>query len=316
MTTTGSARRRRGGASRRPLHPRRASAPSRLRVLALLVMTLLMAGTIWARLAYWQVFQHDRLAYLADAQHVDSVQIPATRGLILDRTGHPLALNTTVYDVSLSPQMVDASQRTLTANALAATLNLSADDILDVLNSNQKYWIVAHRVSQDQADELRRMSMQGVLITQLPERSYINGGSSGTTLASSLLGFVDYGGQGQRGVEGGWNKELSGVDGHAALDRDSSGVPILSTTHNRQAPVDGQNLTLTIDSDIQYQAEQAITAGVAANHASAGSVLVMDPRTGGIVAWASSSGYDANHFYDQSVAQTQDLIASGLYEPG
>jgi cell division protein FtsI/penicillin-binding protein 2 len=272
--------------------------------------------TVWARLAYWQVLRHDQLSALADAQHVANVTLPATRGLITDVDGRPLALNTTVYDVSLSPPSVQKSQRGRVENGLAATLGVSADDIAKLLASGKKFAFVQRRVTKDKADQLSRMQLPGVLVTGLPERTYLDGGNPGTTLASGLLGFVDYAGQGQRGVEQYYQKPLGGTNGQTAVDLDSSGQPILSTTHNRRDPVDGQNLQLTIDSDAQYIAEQAIAQGVQASHALSGSVLIMDSKTGGIAAWASWPGYDANDFATTDPAKTQDPVASRLYEPG
>jgi cell division protein FtsI/penicillin-binding protein 2 len=308
----------RGGSPRRvaSAQVRRRKEPSRLRVLSLLVVALLLAGTIWVRLAYWQLVKHDSLAALADAQHVASITLPATRGVIYDDQGRPLALNTTVYDVSVSPQMVMDTKREQVANALAAVLGVKADDVLSVLKSHLKFWYVAHRVTKDKKDQLDRMNLQGVLSTPAPQRTYLPGGVPDSTLASDLLGFVDYAGKGQRGVEEYYQNELGGRDGQAALDRDSSGVPIVSTTHNRRDPVNGSDLTLTLDSDAQYMAEQLIAQGVQANHAQSGSVIVMDTKTGGIVAWASTPGYNANDFAHTPLQRTQDPISSYLYEPG
>lgn len=310
----------RGGAPRRaPAAPvRKKREPSRLRVLCLLAVALLLSGTVWTRLAYWQVVRHADLAQLADAQHVSNITLPATRGLITDINGRPLALNTTVYDVSLSPGSVQPPQRTMVANGLAAVLGLNADDIRALLESKQKFAYIQHRVPKDKADQLVRMSknLPGVLVTGVPQRTYLDGGNPGTTLASGLLGFVNYSGAGQRGIEQYYQRQLGGVNGQAAVDRDSSGQPILSMAHNRRDPANGQNLQLTLDSDAQYVAEQAIAQGVQANHALQGSVLIMDTQTGGIAAWASSPGYNANDFATTDPARTQDPIASQLYEPG
>jgi cell division protein FtsI/penicillin-binding protein 2 len=308
----------RGGSPRRAgsSPARRRKEPSRLRVLCPLVIALLLTGTVWVKLAYWQVIQHASMVEWADALHVASVTLPASRGVIYDDQGRPLALNTTVYDISLSPQMVDANRREQVANGLSAVLGVKADDLLAVMKSKRKFWSVVNRVPKDKADQLHRMNLPGVLATPVPQRTYLQGGVPDTTLASQVLGFVDYGGHGQRGVEEYYQRQLGGRDGQAALDRDSSGVPIVSTTHNRRDPLNGSDLTLSIDSDAQYLAEQAIAEGVQANHAQSGSVLIMDSRSGGIVASASYPGYSANDFAHTPPARTQDPIVSSLYEPG
>lgn len=290
--------------------------PSRMRVLILLAASLLLAFAVWGKLAYWQVWQHNRLSALANIQHVDSITLPATRGVIYDDQGRPLALNTTVYDVTLSPQTVLPSQRSEVANGLASVLGVSADTVQKELASGRVFYYIAHRIPMSQAQQLQRMSLPGVAMQGVPQRVYLPGGISGDTLAANLLGFVDYSGQGDRGVEQEYNRQLAGVSGEATLYRDSAGQPIAATMQNQRKPVNGTSLTLTLDSDLQYEAEQAIQKDVELNHAQSGSAIIMDTHTGGIVGYASYPSYNANSFYDYSSSQTQDQIASTVYEPG
>ena len=304
---------RRGAAQR---GGRTRAEASRLRVLWLLAGAMLLASAIWVRLAYWQVMQHGHLVELADAQHVAELQLPAVRGTISDSQGRPLALNTNVYDITLSPQMVVPSKRDDVANGTAAVLGIPADEVMSDLTSHQPYFILAHRVSKAKSDQLNAMQLPGVFAEQVTQRTYLPGGTADTTLAAGLLGFVDYAGNGQRGIEQYYNPQLGGEAGEATLFRDSAGRPIAATMQNQRRPVNGTNVTLTLDSDVQYAAEQAIADGVKANHAQSGSVLIMDTHTGGIVAWASTPGYNANSFNQYDPSRTQDPIASGLYEPG
>jgi cell division protein FtsI/penicillin-binding protein 2 len=290
--------------------------PSRLRVLWLLAAAMLLASTVWTRLAYWQVIQHGYLTEAADAQHVANVVMPAARGLIYDSAGRPVALDTTVYDVSITPPQVLPREREKVALAVAAVLGVQEEDVLAVMLSGKPWGSVARRVPKDKADQLMRMNLDGVWAQPIAQRTYLPGGVADATLAAGLLGFVDFSGHGQSGVEQQYQRQLSGHDGSATLSHDSSGRPIASTARGGKLAVNGADLTLTLDSDVQYAAEQAIADGVRSNHAQSGSVLVMDTKTGGIVAWASSPTYDANRFFSTPPERTRDPVASDVYEPG
>jgi cell division protein FtsI/penicillin-binding protein 2 len=306
------------GVGRQPAPTRRARADvPRLRVLWLVVLAMFLASTVWMRLAYWQVVQHGYLRHVADALHVADVTLPATRGVISDSHGRALAVNVTVYDVSLSPpQHMSEADKEEVANALAASLGEQPDQIMQTLNSGAKFSYVAKRIPKDKADQIQNQHLTGVTVQGVPQRTYLPGATPNSTLASGLLGFVNYAGQGQSGVEGYYNELLGGRDGHQSLYRDPAGDVIPATTQLRQEPVEGQNLQLTIDSDAQYVAEQALASGVQANHAEGGSVLIMDTKTGGIAGWASYPTYDANQFAHLSASSLRDPMAEDLYEPG
>jgi cell division protein FtsI/penicillin-binding protein 2 len=288
----------------------------RLRVLWLLAIAALLASAVWGRLAYWQVTQHGRLTAMADAQYSNNVLLPAQRGMIFDAEGRPLAVDTTVYDVFVAPSQVPTSERDALASELSAALNVPRVPLLGVLASGQQFAYVAKRVSKAVADRLSAMQLPTVGLEPEQQRSYLPGAVPGTSLASDLLGFVNYDGQGQYGVEGYYDQTLSGKDGYETTYRDLAGNQIVLGSRTQKQPVNGSNLTLTIDSDIQSAAEQAIASGVQAAHAESGSVLIMDPHTGGIVAWADYPSYDANQFATTNMASFQDPMVSYLYEPG
>ncbi len=291
-------------------------APHRLRVLWLLAIAGLLASAIWGRLAYWQVTQHARLSAIADAQYSKYVVLPAQRGMIFDAQGRPLAVDTPVYDVFVSPSQVTASERDALAAQLSAALNIPREPLLGVLASGKQFAYVAKRVSKNVADRLSALQLPAVGLEPEQQRSYLPGGVPGTSLAANLLGFVNYGGQGQYGVEGYYDKALGGKDGYETTYRDLAGNQIVLGSRTQKPAADGADLTLTLDSDIQFAAEQAIASGVQAAHAQSGSVLVMDPHTGGIVAWADYPSYDANQFATTDVGRFQDPMVSYLYEPG
>src|SRR4029077_17339340 len=146
--------------------------------------------------------------------------------------------------------------------------------------------------------------------------SYLPGTSSGTTLASNLLGFVNYNGDGQYGLEAYYQKALAGTAGYISSYRDLANREIVLGTHTHQDPVNGSDLVLSLDANIQAAAEQALADGVSRDNAESGSVIVMDPSTGGIVAWADYPSYSANNFNHTDPALFKDNVLSYVYEPG
>ena len=304
-------------AARRPPGARSRREASRLRVLWLLALALVLATAIWGRLAYWQLVRHGDLSLVAARYHVKDITLAPNRGVIYDRDGHALAMNTVVYDVALMPDLVKTpGDREQVVDGLSGVLGVPRQQVLDVLNAGGSYTILRHRQSQDKADQLRRLKLAGVALEPQPERTYVQGGTADVTLASSLLGFVDDAGRGQRGLERFYDGRLAGRPGSVSTYRDLLGNEVALGNQKRREPVNGTDVTLTIDSTVQNAAEQAVADGVRAAKADSGSVIVMDSKTGAVVAWASYPAYDANQFRTAEPARTRDPIASDLYEPG
>jgi cell division protein FtsI/penicillin-binding protein 2 len=138
----------------------------------------------------------------------------------------------------------------------------------------------------------------------------------GTTLAANLLGFANNQGVGNYGIEGYYDKALHGQDGFEATVRDLANQPIVLSDRQRRDPVDGTTLQLSLDSTIQVVAERALADGVQKYEAESGSVIIMEPNTGRIVAWADVPSYDANQFASTATDLFRDPIVSDLYEPG
>jgi cell division protein FtsI/penicillin-binding protein 2 len=289
---------------------------TRLRVLWLLASALLLASAIWVRLAYWQVGQHALLSDQAAQYHLRQVALPAARGAIYDRDMNLLAVDTTVYDVTLSPTVVKPASRAKVADGLSTVLGMQTQDVMDLLESSQAFAYVKKRQPKEIADRIASLELPGVGLDPQPDRRYLQGGTPDVTLASSLLGFVNYAGKGQQGVEQRYNARLGGQTGSAMVYHDPTGREITLSKQKLREPVDGVNLVLTLDSSIQYAAEQAIAEGVKNNKAQSGSVLVMDSRTGEIAAWANYPAYDANAFTTTDPARMKDPIVSDHYEPG
>ena len=284
--------------------------------MAMLTVALILAGMVWTRLAYWQVAQHGRLAMQAQAQYREYVELPALRGAIFDRNLTQLVVNTTVYSAFVSPDQIRQEDRDRVATGLAAVLGVDRAKLLATLESSAKFAYVQRRFAKAKADQLRAMKLPGVGLQEETQRSYLPGIAQGTTLAANLLGFVDWNGDGRYGLEERYQKTLAGTAGYISSYRDLANREIVLGSHTHQDPVNGQDLVLALDANVQYAAEQALAEGVKRDRAESGSVLVMDPQTGGIVAWADYPSYSANDFNHSDPATFKDNIVSYVYEPG
>ena len=289
---------------------------TRLRIFAMLTVAMLLAGVVWARLAYWQVVRHVQLAAQAQAQYREVVQLPAVRGVILDRNMTQLVVNTTVYSAFVSPDQIPDTQRQLVAGALAKVLGVDGTAVMKTLESGGQFAYVARRFSKAKADQLTALKLPGVGLENDVQRSYLPGIAADSTLAANLLGFVNYNGQGQYGLEAYYQNALAGTPGYISSYRDLANNEIVLGSHTHQDPVNGSDIVLSLDASIQYAAEQDLAAGVKAVNAESGSVLIMDPTTGGIVASADFPSYNANSFTTTDPALFKDNVSSYIYEPG
>jgi cell division protein FtsI/penicillin-binding protein 2 len=290
---------------------------TRLRILSMVLVALCLAGMVWSRLAYWQIAQHGQLAMQAQAQYREVVELPAVRGAIFDRNLTQLVVNTTVYSAFVSPDQVPTAWRDRVAAALVSIVGADQTKVMTTLESGAKFaYISPRRFPKDKADKLTALKLPGVGLEPETQRSYLPGISAGTTLASDLLGFVNYNGDGQYGLEAYYQKALAGTPGYISSYRDLANREIVLGSHTHQDPVNGSDLVLSLDANIQYAAEQALADGVKKDNAESGSVLIMDPTTGGIVAWADYPSYNANDFVHTDTALFKDNVSSYVYEPG
>ena len=281
-------------------------------------MALILSAylVLLGRLTYWQVWRHSDMARLASAYHDDTITLPAVRGNILDRNGALLVTNTPVFSIFASPDQISVAERREIATRLAPVLRVSPDDIQAKLSTPRKFVYLAKRVPAAVAQQLDSLRLPGIGKIAETQRSYVDGVAAGTSLAANLLGFVNHEGNGNYGVEGYYNKVLHGQDGFEATVRDLANRPIVLSDRQRRDPVNGATLQLSLDGTIQVVAERALADGVQKYQAESGSLIIMEPTTGRIVAWADVPSYNANEFATTPTAQFIDPIVSDLYEPG
>src|ERR1700716_2399978 len=213
------------------------------------------------RLAYWQVWRHGDMARLAAAYHDDTITLAAVRGNILDRNGAMLVTNTPVFSIFASPDQISAAERKEIGAKLAPVLQLTDAEIQAKLASSRQFVYLARRVPASVAHQLDGLRLPGIGKVAETQRSYVDGGVAGTSLAANLLGFANDEGKGNYGVEGYYDKTLAGQPGFEATVRDLGNRPIVLSDRQRREPVNGTTLQLSLDSTIQVVAERALADG-------------------------------------------------------
>lgn len=287
---------------------------SRSKILASVIIGVMVIFVF--RLFYLQIIQHDYYVNIAKAEQVKRLAIPAKRGLIYALDGNlpvPLVMNQTVFTVFADPQTTADDSKIIDTILRVAGGNARSDlqKLLDMKDS--RYQILATRITRTQADMIKAESLNGIGFQEESQRVYPEG-----DLASQALGFVDYGGFGRYGVEGGLNDKLTGIDGMLQSVTDVSSVPLTIGTNNIDQPaVDGENIVLSIDRNVQSYVEKALSDGLARTGATKGSAIVMDPQTGRVMAMANLPTYDQAKFNEVTEAALfNNPVISVPYEPG
>ena len=303
---------------------------SRTRALLLLLIFVVLAGSLGARLAYWQVVRRDELAALARKQSSMRYEIPPKRGAIYDRTGTVVLATSVERDrLAANPVKLTPERRAEVAARLVQILGLegeAAANLTERMTSESQYKVLARDLEPATSDLIRSLSagskpeLAGLLLEPESLRLYPQpGGAPRSTLAAHLLGFVNREGVGQYGVEQYYQDDLAGLPTVVAAQRDAVGNSVPDTTVVREEGVPGKNLTLSIDASLQVAVEQELLAAWIADRAKRASAVVMDPYTGEVFAYASYPSYDANQ-YGAIAAENPgvfvDPIVSTVYEPG
>jgi cell division protein FtsI (penicillin-binding protein 3) len=301
---------------------------SRSRLLLVLLAFVVTGAGLVARLAWWQVAQQPMLAARAQDQTLTQVSIPSRRGTIYDRSG-TVVLATTVdrYMLEANPNLLssNAAARTQLANDLIGIVGLAPADAAvfsQKINSNRPYVILAHNLDQATADRLQAaITADGAgggvdIATEAARVEPQVGGAPKTSLAAQLLGFVNHDGVGQYGIEQYYQDILAGHPKTVLAARSINGRPLIDTAQVTDPGTPGQDITLTIDDNLQLAVEQEVMAASVADSAVSVSAVVIDPKTGQVYAEASYPSYDANNYAQTPSSLFVDPVISATYEPG
>jgi len=243
-----------------------------------------------------------------------TVEIPAMRGAILDRSGRALAINTATYDLALDPT-VEGFEENAAAfydNAAALTGRSAATLRRTVRTRPSRQYVMLHRgLSEKQHEEVQSWDVPGIILTPRFDRRYNHG-----TTAAHVLGHVDADGKGLAGLELAYDEHLTGTPGHRAVKRDRSGRIKAFVGGSVDEPEHGDNLVLTIDLVRQAALEDELRRGVKKTGASWGTAVAMDPNTGAVLAMANVPTYDPNRPGSFPSAARRNRAITDRFEPG
>lgn len=305
----------------------KSNAMNRLAGIGTLICLIFLLLVI--RLGYIVFVKGNEYKDRADTQWNQEIQVTAKRGNILDRNGKYIAASATVYrvDFDIEALLTEATEEEIDvkeiAQSLADTLDMTRDEVLEIIESGQPYPNLIRGIEQSKADEVKSLNIYGVTVSNDVKRYYPNG-----HYLAQALGSVNTDGQGLTGIELQYDNYLSGVPGLKIEGVDSNQNTMPFVPYKFTPAIDGKDVVLTIDENIQYFAEKIAQKGLDENKAKGASVVVMNPNTGEILAMASKPDYDPNEpleGYD-SFEGTDDNekiqsmwrnnIVSNAYEPG
>lgn len=298
----------------------RLSAESKIRPDASIRRALLVAAFIvfWvlvisARLVYLQVSQHESLGERARNQQQQTIETSAQRGTLLDRQGRELARSVQTESIFVDAAMLEnAGDVKCVATQLASVLPLEGKSLARKLEEakakKRRFVWIARRLPAEQAARIRGWGLPGVNFRLEPQRFYPNG-----SIAAHVLGFVGIDGVGLGGVEQFYDRKITGEPGQLFIEKDSQGNPYESFELPGKP---GQTIVLTLDHSIQYRAEQALLEAVARSRAKSGSAIVLDPRSGEILALANVPTFDPNKPGDAKPEARANWALQNIYEPG
>ena len=270
-------------------------------------LVLAFAGLL-LRATWLQGVRAESLSSLGRTQHRETVTIPAGRGTIYDRRGVELALGEPATTVFANPKQIPNPRRA--AVAVQRTLGVNADRIYPMLADRSRGFVyVARQADPAQAAALKRLKLPGFGFYPEERRDYPQG-----SVAAQVLGYVGVDGNGLDGTELRFDRALAGRAGRETIVKDPSGRVI--DTQTVRAEVPGKDVYLTLDHTIQANAEEVLRETVRKWSAKSASAIVLDPRTGAILAMAVQPGYDANRFPSVPSDLQRNRTVTDTYEPG
>jgi len=277
------------------------------------IFILLYIGIV-SRLLYWQVWASSRLKTQAASQHFFRLPLPPKRGAIISSDNYPLVMNQQAYLVFAEPKNIPDIDGF--AKRVGESIGKDIASISGALKEPGRVWVpIEHKVEKETVDRLKSLQEKGLGFEEEPKRYYPE-----ASIAAHLLGFVclDQNGmdRGYFGLEGFYDRELRGKEGSLEIEKDVAGNPILIGQTFRVEPQDGRDLILWIDRSVQAIAEKRLKEGMEKYGAKEGSVIIMDPKTGGILGMASFPSYDPRSYATSEKERYINPTVAGSYEPG
>ncbi len=275
------------------------------------VLILLLIGllVLIGRAVYLQSVNKNFLRMKGEARYSRVITLNAGRGKITDRNNEPLAISSPVESVAVNPREVDINARQ--TEKLAKLLDIKVSELQKKLDESRDFVYLKRQLSPETAEKVLKLNIGGVFLQREYRRYYPDG-----DVTAHLLGFTGVDDKGQEGIELAFNHQLSGVDGSRRVLKDRLGN-IIEGVESIRAPQEGQDITLSIDRNIQYLAYRELTAAVIANRAKAAAAVVLDAKTGEVLAIVNQPTYNPNNrTKNMQAGLTRNRVVTDIFEPG
>ena len=276
-----------------------------------LLYVFLLAGMsgLLVRAVYLQGINNDFLQQKGDARYGRVIEVPAHRGMITDRNGEPLAISTPAETVWASPPDVEASPKQV--QQLARIIGMTESDLKERLfNTSKEFVYLKRQLPPEQAQQVVRLGIPGISLKREYRRYYPGG-----EVTSHLLGFTDVDDNGREGIELAQQAKLGGKVGSQQVIKDRRGH-IVEDVASLRAPKEGGDVALSIDSKIQFLAFREIKLAVEQYQAKAGSIVVLDAKTGEVLALANWPTFNPNNRIRPALSFLRNRAVTDLFEPG
>jgi cell division protein FtsI (penicillin-binding protein 3) len=274
-----------------------------------LMLLLLGFGVLIARALYLQGLNNDFLQKKGASRYGRVIELPATRGMIMDRNREPLAISTPVESVWASPGDVEITPAKMTR--LAQLTELEAGEIQKRLADTSREFVYLKRhLPPEQAARIVELNVPGIFLQREYRRYY-----PGSDYFAHLIGFTDIDDQGQEALELAFDQQLAGRPGSRRVIKDRLGR-IVEDVESVRLPQQGRDLVLSIDAKIQYLAYRELKNAVEAQRAKAGGIVVLDVQTGEVLAMANLPSYNPNNRVKLEPRRTRNRTVTDLFEPG
>ena len=279
----------------------------RIRILVLVLCLAVMA--FGGRLVQIQVVNAGELSAAAAESRAREVLVPGRRGDIVDAKGAPLATTVDARDITVDQTLIRDPESV--ALQLAPILNIEKKRLVERLAGDKRFNYVARQVTPEQWSSIRRLQIPGIFSERTTSRVYPTGSTS-----AGLIGFVGADGHGLGGLEFALEETLRGQDSVLVYEAAAGGRRIPTSNGPLEGSSSGQSVMLTIDRDLQWVAQQAINRGVRDAAADNGSIVILDPKTGGILALASAPTFDPNAIEKATQSELNNRALIDTFEPG
>lgn len=275
------------------------------------ILILLLIGflVLIGRAVYLQSVNKSFLRAKGEARYSRVVTLNANRGKITDRNGEPLAISSPVESVAANPREVEISASQLAT--LAKLIDVNPNDLKKKFTEGRDFTYLKRQLSPETAEKVLKLDIPGVFLQREYRRFYPNGEET-----AHLLGITDLDDKGQEGIELAYEHQLAGVHGSRRVLKDRLGN-IIEGVESIRTPQEGRDIVLTIDRNIQFLAFKALTEAVNEHRAKAGAVVVLDAKTGEILAMVNQPTYNPNkRAKNMQSGKTRNRVVTDTFEPG